>query len=155
MSPRTKIVWLCVAGLGVVFLSVVLAYTYADLAADCTLAYPLACGDQRLGPDGFIFIIANRGEEPLSITEITVSRSARARCNYARERIGGDAVAPHRAITYFISADHPDGLCLMQDMIPQKTYTFDIVVEYVHNATPATVHGTGRVLFSNATVFIS
>ena len=111
----------------------------------CAMDSTFECFDAVAGNDGFLISLANTGSKDIMIEDIIISKRDGNACNQPRRVFSGpDKVRGHSTITYLVSKEHPDGICLLDGLGDGKKIDYEIEMIYLASEMKHTAKGIGR-----------
>jgi hypothetical protein len=158
MEKMSKIIIISIAAIIILAAIIYLLFSLTNIRSTCMIDSPLFCSQPRFGTEGFLLTIGNSYTKTIYIQDISFSQKGKETCRYLRPEIKNlskdyyEEIGPNEAKTFFTSIEHPDGACLMKNMIEGKYYDFDIEVTCFINNERKIVKGKGHVFYSNNTI---
>lgn len=142
----------------IIFLSL---YYIHEKKNSCSLKEPFLCSNPQLGNDGMIISIKNKAKEDIYIQDLTISQKGKNECYFLNSKIKNlsqdsyGIIPTEKAVSFFISSNHPDGKCFMEEMEHNKNYKFIINITYFLNDEKINTQGKGNIDFQNKNIYLT
>lgn len=153
MEKKTKIILLSAAFFAVLVSAILVIVNISPALPSCRIEPPFICAEQEFSSDGFYITFFNNGKNDLFIQDISISQKGKEKCIFIKEEIKDPerdyyaVIKPGEGVPFITSINHPDGACLMQGLVPGKSYGFLVEITYLESGVKKTISGKGTAKY--------